>query len=494
MAENPFVQVTMSRNRRSLKIGAADFVRLRQRSFQLFELLVAETKQPVSKSRIMDVVWSGRVISDDSITQAISEIRRALAPYGHEIVETISGFGYRLAVAIKDDDFSNASSINSAVAIEPFVCLSEEREMTMLAKGMSNDLGHYLAQSRSFRVLVSAPDTPSAQGCNYTVRGTLRRHRDNLRITVSVIDNRNGELVWTDQWDCPEHDFFDTQEKAIQAIANHLASPWSGQIAALSRSRNLERETDDLDAYALFQCGVAATETQSVNGMLEALKALKAALHLDPEYGQAWACLSVVYGVLTTDARGDRLTELTRLRIEAAKRAYECHPRSALAHLVGAKLAAFEGNQVEAKERLFTATKKASWNSDILAMAAGIAALNTDLFAEAIAWGAEALELSLTKPNWYHFPIGYAHFFRGEYSEARAALEHGPQTYPELLAFKAASEMAIGLSTSCQGTVGKLMEVSPEFSTEEYLRSEPWGVTEKVPRMLELFEAAGIPR
>ncbi|MEL6385468.1 MAG: hypothetical protein AAFQ89_23990, partial [Cyanobacteria bacterium J06626_18] len=72
---------------------------------------------------------------------------------------------------------------------------------------------------------------------------------------MSVIDNISSELIWTDQWDCRKADFFETQEQAVQAIANHLASPWSGQIATLSRAANLDRQTDDLDAYACFQRG-----------------------------------------------------------------------------------------------------------------------------------------------------------------------------------------------------------------------------------------------
>lgn len=321
LTQEQLVHVTIDRNLRSLRIGTANPVRLRERSFQLFEVLVAAAQTPVNKSQIMDAVWSGRVISDDSITQAVSEIRKALAPHGHEVIKTISGVGYRLAAAVEDEEAVSTTQTRWAVAIEPFVCLSDDREMMPLARGMSSDLGHYLAQARVFRVLVSPPDAPAPAGCSHTVRGTLRHHKDQIRMTVSVIDNTSSELIWTDQWDCQKVDFFETQEKAVQAIANHLASPWSGQIATLSRAANLDRETDQLDAYACFQRGVAATEKQSVTGMLEALEALKAALELDPEYGQAWACLSVVYGVLTTDTRGEQLTELTRLRIDAARRA-----------------------------------------------------------------------------------------------------------------------------------------------------------------------------
>jgi adenylate cyclase len=361
-----------------------------------------------------------------------------------------------------------------------------------MTKGMSHDLTHYLAQANVFRVLETKPNASPLQHCSHIVRGTLRQKGENIRTAVSLTDFNSGELVWTKQWDFPVSGFFETQEKIVQEITNHLANTWSGQIAKLSFPAGGARETEDLDAYACFQRGVAAIDAHSVEGMLVAFDSLKTATQLDPDYGQAWACLSIVYGVLTTNATGSQLTELTRLRIDAAKRAFLCHPRSAPAYLVGAKLAAFDGDITEAKARLWQAIELAPWNSDVLAMATGIAALNTDLYDEAVMWGERALELSVTEPSWYYFPIGYSYFFREEFDQALAALAKGPQTFPELLAYKVACEVAIGSKADARITLRSLQELSPTFSVSEYLKSEPWGDAKKAASIEKRFLAAGI--
>ena len=492
MGDTLTIEVSLNREELSLQVGASVPAQVRERSFQLFELLAGAENEPVTKAEIVDSVWAGRAVSDDSITQAVSELRRALAPHGRDVIKTVSGVGYRIAAAARIEGFEGPEKLNWSVAVEPIMCLSKDQQLFLMAKGMSHDLTHYLAQAKVFRVIETQPDTATPQQCSHVVRGTLRQRDEQICTTVSLSDNSSGELLWTQRWDFPASGFFETQESIVQEIANHLANPWSGQVAKLSFLAGLERETEDLDAYACFQRGVAAIEAHSVEGMLVALESLKSATELDPGYGQAWACLSIVYGVLTTNASGAQLTELTHLRIDAARRAFACHPRSATAYLVGAKLAAFEGDHTKAADRLYQAIEQAPWNSDVLAMATGIAALNTDLYDEAVEWGERALELSATKPSWYYFPIGYSRFFREEFARAHEALSNGPQTFPELLAYKAACEMALGDAREAKATVDSLHRLTPDFSVSEYLRSEPWGDAKKATLIKERFLAAGI--
>jgi len=482
----------LNREDRSVRIGSSAPVQVRKRSFQLLELLAYAESKPVTKTEIVTLVWAGRAISDDSITQAISELRRALAPHGRAVIRTISGVGYRLAAGVVVTGCTEPAEQSWSVAVEPVMCLSKDRQLSFVARGLSHDLRHYLAQANVFRVIEVAPDTRPPPQCNHIIRGTLRGADGDIRTAISLTDTASNELVWTRQWRFPAPGFFETQEQILQEITNHLANPWSGQIARRSFPAGLDHETADLDAYACFQRGVAAIGAHSVEGMMVALDSLKTATRLDPGYGQAWACLSIVYGVLTTNATGAQLTELTRLRTDAAARAFACHPRGATAYLAGAKLAAFEGDPAAARDRVFRAVEQAPWNSDVLAMATGVAALNTDLYDEAVTWGARALRLSAAVPEWYYFPVGYAHFFRSEFARALEALSKGPQTFPELLAYKAACEAATGSRDDAKCTLNALQKLSPGFSVSEYLRSEPWGDARKAALIRDRFLAAGL--
>lgn len=75
--------------------------RVGPRVMDLLVCLAGARGDVVSKDRLIAEVWSGRFTSDEALTTAIYELRRALdddAKAGH-FVETVRGRGYRLAVA-----------------------------------------------------------------------------------------------------------------------------------------------------------------------------------------------------------------------------------------------------------------------------------------------------------------------------------------------------------------------------------------------------------
>lgn len=67
-------------------------------SFDLLEALVRAAPAALSNDEIVARVWSGDAVTDENIKQRVSLLRRALAGESdREYVETLRGFGYRLA-------------------------------------------------------------------------------------------------------------------------------------------------------------------------------------------------------------------------------------------------------------------------------------------------------------------------------------------------------------------------------------------------------------
>jgi DNA-binding winged helix-turn-helix (wHTH) protein/Tol biopolymer transport system component len=78
---------------REVLVGAGQEVRLRPRAFGVLTCLVANAGRVVSKQELIDAVWSGVAVTDDSLVQCLIEIRRALGSTP-EVVKTIRGRGY----------------------------------------------------------------------------------------------------------------------------------------------------------------------------------------------------------------------------------------------------------------------------------------------------------------------------------------------------------------------------------------------------------------
>jgi DNA-binding winged helix-turn-helix (wHTH) protein len=66
--------------RRQLLVRGAEQMRLRPRTYDVLAYLVMHAGRLVAKPELMDAVWEGVAVTDDSLVQCLVEIRRALRP------------------------------------------------------------------------------------------------------------------------------------------------------------------------------------------------------------------------------------------------------------------------------------------------------------------------------------------------------------------------------------------------------------------------------
>lgn len=91
----------------SLRIGAAIFLpapgflmigaqqkRLRPKTAEVLKLLLENPGRIVPRGELLQKVWPDAVVTDDNLTQSISEIRRALGPGLADSLKTVQGRGY----------------------------------------------------------------------------------------------------------------------------------------------------------------------------------------------------------------------------------------------------------------------------------------------------------------------------------------------------------------------------------------------------------------
>ena len=69
-------------------------VALRPQSLTILKLLVVKPGVLVSRDEIMSAVWPNIAVTDDSLVQCVTEIRRALGDDRHAIIKTVPKRGY----------------------------------------------------------------------------------------------------------------------------------------------------------------------------------------------------------------------------------------------------------------------------------------------------------------------------------------------------------------------------------------------------------------
>jgi adenylate cyclase len=98
-----FESFTLDLDRLSL-VGPLGQMELRRKSFELLRYLVEHAGRVVTKEEIIDAVWPDVTVSDESVTQCISEVRHALGEQSRRIIKTVPRRGYLLDVPISPSD------------------------------------------------------------------------------------------------------------------------------------------------------------------------------------------------------------------------------------------------------------------------------------------------------------------------------------------------------------------------------------------------------
>ena len=88
-------------------------VDLRPQTFQVLAHLGRHASQVVTKEDLLATVWAGLVVTDDSLVQAIGDVRRAFGDAGHRVIKTIPRRGYLLVVT---EEALDRSGLDSAAA------------------------------------------------------------------------------------------------------------------------------------------------------------------------------------------------------------------------------------------------------------------------------------------------------------------------------------------------------------------------------------------
>src|SRR2546423_10503261 len=118
-------------------------VTLRPKTFALLAYLADRAGHIVPKQELLDTLWPGLVVTDDSLTQAVSELRCALGDREQKLIRTAPRRGYLFDAEVLVLDQSGAA-LHEARAALPVIANSPspaDRPRSWLPRTVSTTLG-----------------------------------------------------------------------------------------------------------------------------------------------------------------------------------------------------------------------------------------------------------------------------------------------------------------------------------------------------------------
>jgi DNA-binding winged helix-turn-helix (wHTH) protein/tetratricopeptide (TPR) repeat protein len=349
----PIADLTLDLRREELRDAAGARIDLRNRSFGVLRHLVTSAGRVVSKEELLATNWPGLTVTEDSLTQCISEIRRVLGESGRELVRTVARRGYMISLPEQTAQTARDLSAGPTVAVWPFETDAGGGRLVTLGDDLTRQIVSALGRFGELRVLAhsvtkssrdrsgSATDFGRALGVDYLVEGNLRPDGELTRIDIHLSDARTGAQVWSKTFkvNVTASGLLAMQDEISGQASAMIGSYW-GAIGAAEYRRIQNKPSAELTPYECIVQGVIGIPTDAtvLEPVAKARECLERLTRDEPRNAAAWAALVLVFNSQRTwgfpsEAGAPGSVEerlyLADMAVEAANRAVEIAPNDA---------------------------------------------------------------------------------------------------------------------------------------------------------------------
>ncbi len=192
------------------------------------------------------------------------------------------------------------------IAILPFSNISTNANDQYFADGMTEELVSTLSKIRGLKVISrisvlrykqvakSLSELARELNVDAVLEGSIRKERDDLRITVQLLDVQNDEYLWSQDYDRKLENVFSLQKEIAQRVAESL------QVTIFSReSKELgKKPTQSIEAYTFYLKSLTYRHRFTLEAYQKVIEYCELAIDKDPNYVQAYASISSMYSTL----------------------------------------------------------------------------------------------------------------------------------------------------------------------------------------------------
>jgi len=323
---------------------------LTPRLFSALLLFVENAGALLDKDALMRALWPGLVVEENSLSQVISGLRRALDDDTHDsrYIQTVPRRGFRFVATVTEVPDAPIASAEahrgdrrrwlrvalgtgvaaalggagwwawrlapdartppqlSTLAVLPFKPLATDARDELLEAGMADSLiarlstvpGLVVRSIGSVRRYAGADQDPlrAARELDvaWIVDGSLQRRGDQLRVTARLLRAADGSAAWSGSFDEKFTGVFEVQDTISARVAQVLVP--NLEVVAGSRPAHTGLGgTRNTDAYQLYLAASRHAQDMRADGLRKSIDLYKQALEIDPGYALAWVGLAETY-------------------------------------------------------------------------------------------------------------------------------------------------------------------------------------------------------
>jgi TolB-like protein/DNA-binding winged helix-turn-helix (wHTH) protein len=491
-------------------------VDLRARSLDLLLRLAENAGHVVTKDALMAAVWPDVCVTEDSLTQCVSDIRKAIGDVRHDIVRTAPRKGYLLVAEEAPRPVAQPPSGHAvgrgrvpdrpSLAVLAFDSFSNEPEHSMLGDGLAEDITTELARNRDLTVLArhtsfsvkgqgkTAGDIARLFNVRYLLEGSVRRAGERLIVNAQLIDGHDSRHVWADRYEFGASDVYLSQG----ALCARIAATLLAEMRQSEEAESLRRPPSNLDVYEMTLRGMAHKHQFHNDAFAAGRAELSQAIALDPKFAPAriyrgyLEILDVGLAISGTNGPADMAAG-----IEEIQRGIALDPSLGVGYQALGMALGFSGlfePQLRAAERSVALGPGDAENLAFLSFALS----NAGRHAEALEAIERAIELNPNTPAYYMPFKAIALYALDRFEEAARAQTVCADIQPDFpgcYTLGAASDIALGRTQSASERIARLLKFHPHVTTAIPIVANAYPNDPQLrARQLDHLQQAGLPR
>jgi len=232
----------------------------------------------------------------------------------------------------------------TGIAVLPFESLSEQKENSVFADGVQDDILTKLAKIADLKVIsrTSVMDyrgkrnvhqIGDALRVSHVLEGSARRSGDRIHLNAQLIDTRTDTHVWAEEYDRDLNDLFAIQSEIAQKVAAQLHV----KITPAEKQAIQRKPTGDLVAFDLYSRAndILSGKNSRPQDFAQAVDLLNRAVARDPSFLEAYCQLAFAHDQLYFDGI-DRTPARLAMAKDAIDSAFRLKPDSGEAYLARA--------------------------------------------------------------------------------------------------------------------------------------------------------------
>lgn len=287
---------------RSLESAAGQPIQLTRKLYDTLLYMLERPGRLIEKQALLDAVWKGSVVEENTLSRTISALRQALGERAGEkrYIETVSGVGYRFIQQVNvtraPAHEPHAHRRDPSLAVLPFEDLSREHDQGYFADGVAEEVLSRLANVPGLRLIArtssfavrgggqSAREIGRKLGVDYLLTGSVRKDGLRLRVTAQLIEAVTDSQRWSERFDRELEltHIFAIQDDISRAVTKALRASLGVDEATT------EPATQDFEAYDLYLRGKALWGQGGAPGIGRAAELCRAAVTRDAGFAAGW--------------------------------------------------------------------------------------------------------------------------------------------------------------------------------------------------------------